>query len=585
MTDLSKQVWKFQEGIVYLLIREIGIAPERILWGESPEGLSVDTDILIEENNGGGICHAIMITHGTGDNAGQMKFWRSLNEIFELRLVYPNICIINILFQSGVPPVTLQAMLRLCDSTVIVEETPSMHPLVELGFSVTKKSLVGEGREEVLKHLEKWRESCSANEAKAILSLRQYLEQNLENPPSTNLPWETILGEHAAIRIGNVTEHTGFRRAMSKLSVISDSDFEEINKMWREPVPFIQPHIKILGITRRSIRGYLLADPDILQLFSKLNSCSIQYLRSRAREQIEVLPRLEEQLKAAAQFKVFSNWIRENWDDVTNGNQLEDLFRQCFDDPGSFGLELNFELTWHWLFDAIVYILKDIRGGRHGFSFSKLAAELGVTGVIGRSQRLKFSYYAERRRNLDDELLTATANYLARLLAEEVDPEQLNIRAEQVSEMRTDGVLERLMNAQEFEPLYWLIEHECEGAGLLYCLDKAVPSLISDLHPKRPGTTKLGLIGAMTTENCKLAIHCRTAHDGATDKRKELCARGKSLRIRLSDEGADFHLDGKIALILDGDWKDRDVDLLVRSGWTRIYTPWEIAELINDAKT
>lgn len=584
MPDISKQVWKFQEGIVCLLLREIGINPEKILWGESPENLSVDTDILIVGNDGN-ISHAIMVTHGTADNAGGMKFWRSLNELFEIRDTYPDICVVNLLFQSGVPPVSLQAMLELCDSTLVVEETPSLHPLVEAGFTVTEDALFGEGREAVLEHLQEWRRSCSETEESALSALRTYLVEIVDHPPSTDLPWESIVGERAAVRVGEVTAHTGLRRAVAKLSVVSDCDFARIKQMREEPILRIDPHLQILGITTRSIRGFRLADPDLLQLFENLDIDTINYLRSRSRAEIEVLPRLEEQLKAAAQFLAFSNWIGENWSNVTDGAQLRILMRQCFEDPGSFGPELSFAPTWHWLFDTIVYILKDARGGRHGFSFSKLAAELGAIGVIGRSQRLKFSYYAERRRDLDGSLLTATADYLAQKLAEEVDPSQLIRLAEQISGMRKDGVLERLMNAQEFEPLYWLVERGCSEAGLPYCQDKAVPSFISDLHPRKPGTTKLALIGGITPEDCTIALHCRTAHDGATDKRKELCARGKSLRVRFADDGPVNHLDGKLALLLDGDWNERDVELFVKSGWSRIYNPWEISALIEQVRS
>ena len=584
MPDISKQVWKFQEGIVCLLLREIGIDPEKILWGESPENLSVDTDVLIVGNDGN-ISHAIMVTHGTGDDAGLMKFWRSLNELFELRDASPHTCIINLLFQSGVPPVTMQAMREICDSTLVVEHTPSLHPLVEAAFTVTEDALFGEGREAVLEHLQKWRRSCSEAEEAALLALRTYLVEIFERPPSTDLPWQSIVGERTAVRVGEVTAHTGLRRAVAKLSVVSDFDFARIEQMRGEPILKIDPHLQILGITTRSIRGFRLADPDLLQLFENLDTDTINYLRSRARAEIEVLPRLEEQLKAAAQFLAFSSWIGENWSDVTDGARLTTLIRQSFEDPGSFGPELSFAPTWHWLFDTIVYILKDARGGRHGFSFSKLAAKLGSTGVIGRSQRLKFSYYAERRRDLDAALLTATADYLAQQLTEEVDPSQLASRAEQISGMRKEGVLERLMNAQEFEPLYWLVERQCIEAGLTYCLDKAVPSFISDLHPRKPGTTKLALIGGNTPEDCAIALHCRTAHDGATDKRKELCARGKSLRVRLVDGGPVNHLDGKLALLLDGDWNHRDVELFVKSGWTRIYNPWEISALIEEVSS
>src|SRR5690606_20692879 len=114
-----------------------------------------------------------------------------------------------------------------------------------------------------------------------------------------------------------------------------------------------------------------------------------------------------------------------------------------------------------WLFDLIVYSIKQARGSRHGFSYSKLADALGHEGVIGRNARLQFAYYAERRRDMPTELLDAASRYLALTLDEEIDPAQLDAIGSQLATMRAEGVVERVMNAQEFEPLYWVLEAAC----------------------------------------------------------------------------------------------------------------------------
>jgi hypothetical protein len=580
--DLSKHVWKFQEGLLCVLLEEIGVDPSQIHWGVAPTLISVDTDIII------GITpdrpkFVLMVTHGTSDDIGLKKFWRIVNELFELRLAFPNCQIANVLYESGVPPVSLQAISQLFDSTLIIGETTNLSILTRVANTVTEDYLLKANRETIIHEVRLWISRASKAENVAITSLKTWLKQLLGKKSPDPPVWLDLLAPCKPSKVQWIPEHTGCRRALGKLSLLSDSDFELVKQMRKRAINKQSLVFELLEIATRSIGGLRLADGDIASTFNDLGDQKVEALREKARTQMAVIPRLEMQVSFLGDLPLYFSWIRDEWAQMTTPRTLSSLLESCFQNPSSIGPMVECAPTWHWLLDLIIYIIKEARGSRHGYSFSKLAQDLGAIGVIGRNQRLLFSYYVELRRNLTPDVRESLANYLAKLLLKEIEPDEIVTRAADIAKMRAEGIFERIMGAQEFEPLYWLVEYECYKKGIKYELDKSVPSFISDLHPRKPGTTKLALLGG-NLDTCKLAVHCRTAHDGVTDKRKELCGRGRSLRARLTKNTARSQLENRLCLLLDGDWTQKDIDLLVKAGWTKIYTYKEVADLVKDVE-
>lgn len=582
MPDLAKHVWKFQEGLLCVLLEGITDSP-RIHWGASPSSVSIDTDIIVGDSPDAPEA-VVMVTHNTADNVGQKKFWRNVNELFELRSAFPRARIGNVSYESGVPAVTAQAMSQLVDLNIDLDQDPNLSLLARTAEEVTHRYLLRANRETVLRVVQRWVANASKPERDALSVLRAWL-QSLLRGKAHQPKWLDVVQPCAPMRVGNVLEHSGFRRAIGKLSIISDEDFNQVKIMKTKGVRYEAPHLQLLGIASPRIGGLLrLTDSDIGSISSTIGWDTIAEIRKRARSEMAVINRLEMQSLATGDVLACAAWIKSNWSLVTNPRELAVLLEACFQIPSSVGPPLRVIPEWHWLFDLIVYLIKESRGSRHGFSWSKLAQEIEAEGIIGRNQRLTFAYYAERRRNLTPKVRDLCAKYLSRTLKEEIDPATLTSRAAAIVEMRISGVMERIVGGQEFEPLYWLVEHECKQSGVPFYLDKAVPSFISDLHPSKPGTSKLGFLGGNSPDSCILAVHCRTAHDGAADKRKETCARGRSLRRRLNAGGVRRQLENKLCLVLDGDWAQRDIDLLVASGWTRIYSYSEIKDLVIDAK-
>jgi hypothetical protein len=122
-----------------------------------------------------------------------------------------------------------------------------------------------------------------------------------------------------------------------------------------------------------------------------------------------------------------------------------------------------------------------------------------------------------------------------------------------------------------FEPLYGLI-----SAGVSKCAKVRVRTCFSEAAALGgiSGTCSVAKAGSTL-------INWQSAHGSHTnDKKKELCGRGIGLR---------YHWDGKafiprpgiekLILVLDGTWKQADLDALLRAGWDEIYYPDEMDQL------
>lgn len=76
-------------------------------------------------------------------------------------------------------------------------------------------------------------------------------------------------------------------------------------------------------------------------------------------------------------------------------------------------------------------------------------------------------------------------------------------------------------------------------------------------------------------------INWQSAHSSHTnDKKKELCGRAIGLRYHWNGK-AFVRRPGieKMILVLDGTWKQADLNALLRAGWDEIYYPDEMDQL------
>ena len=579
--DLSKHVWKFQEGLLVVLCNEVVESNGSVFWGQKPAGVSVDTDVIV---TGPDLKPklVIMITHSSSDDIGLKKFWRNINELFDLKAAYPECVIANVSYQSGTPPIAEQATRALYDIVLSLDQSSELMDLNERSYSFVETHLLNADRQTVTQVVSDWVIGCTAGDKKAVSTLRSWLRNALTLAPKSPIWEKSLTPIQCAFASSTAALHSGFRRSLAKFSLLSDESLSALRDGQDSKVKACNPELLALNMVTPIVGGFRVTDEDLLTTIKTLGLKSISDIRSRAEHEMEVLPRLRGQLAQVACLDKYIDWIHSEWHSVTEKETLLMMLNQCFISPSSIGPKTGMVPDWHWLLDLLIYLIKHSGESRHSYSLSKLAEDIGATGVINRNDRLQISYYIERRKGLAPQVVDAIAASVSNRLKAQVAPRSLLANGSAITQMRADGVMERIMGAQEFEPLYWLLETALQDAGLEYRLDKSVLTFISDLHPRRPGTCKVAFVGGESVDSCILAIHCRTAHDGATDKRKELCGRGRALSSRYVNGVSCSQLHGKLALLLDGDFREKDIELLSLAGWSRIYSVRDMPKLIED---
>lgn len=144
-----------------------------------------------------------------------------------------------------------------------------------------------------------------------------------------------------------------------------------------------------------------------------------------------------------------------------------------------------------------------------------------------------------------------------------LNPHQL---AERLLKFRMDGAIK----LKKLDPLFLVLTGICSPFGLTW-EKKSVRSIIADLADER----QAGVFSIAELQGgdkaCSILLNAVSVHDGhGDDKSKEWGARRLATLYRI--------IDGKIVpsefqqalFVIDGEWTDKDVARLYRSGWNRV---------------
>ncbi|HAA57729.1 MAG TPA: hypothetical protein DCE42_23380 [Myxococcales bacterium] len=579
--DYAKYLWKFQEGICVVLLQDLGVAQDRIHWGKKLPGTHVMPDIMLGDTRTTPEC-VLFISHHNGDDAGRMKSWRDINEVFTLCHHTETIRLAHITFGSGIPAATTKAVYSLYDDVLDVPNRPNMKALMSCAQR-WMPTLYQLDREDLPQQLRALLADCSVRELRAIRALRRWLRSFLRGSSDSLRPWRACLSPPSTRRLPERAVSGAFRKSIGILSLFPDEERQGLYALLEGKRVDVLPLARQFQLVTGTLRGLKLRSSALQQVWDALGREGIEALVSRAVEEIPALSTLRVQVTQLPLFADWLVWIAEHWEEICSPKRLDRWFEACFVSPlqpGAWDEKASEGVDWHWLFECLMYILKATKGSRHAMSYTRIARQCGAEGRIGRGARLRFSYYAQRKRDLPEDIRRSLTKFLAQELKQHCTSQQIREQVDKIVSFRVSGYIERMMNAQTFAPLYWLLEDTCERHGVCYVEQKDVAGFLSDTHPKRPCTTKLALL--KKEGEGRVGVHSRTAHMGVVDKRKELCARGRTLRLREQDGHFVPQFEERLVLLLDGDWKRKDLELLHASGWSRIYRWDECERLIQE---
>jgi hypothetical protein len=253
-----------------------------------------------------------------------------------------------------------------------------------------------------------------------------------------------------------------------------------------------------------------------------------------------------------------------------------------------------------WLFRIVFDLIKAFGGAKQGYGYAQLVQD--IKAEVSDGKVLRFVRVATAapgwslptstepvRRGLQDyvnripntsfspQLLAVVAFVLAKRLGG-LPKEQLDKVGPALAEIWASSTFEaRLLAHRGFDPIGILLKKALAGTShresyISACFADAAQNLATKLT----GTTKVIIAG-------RTIINWQSSHGSHTnDKKKELCGRAVGLRYHWN--GSKFVLRPDIdnlILVLDGTWRDDDIQALVRAGWDEIYFPDEMDRVIK----
>ena len=558
-----------------------------VYWNETPSELTVEPDFIVgQEINTPAII--IMVTHSGSSKNSDMKCWRNIGELCEAKTVLASQpTAINIVFDS-----TMKHDLKLLqkaafDGQLIIGDTEYGRGIVRW-VSQNAEDLPADKNEKVTRIVE-----ISKTDA-VLSSLIRNLKVGVLDCIQHSIASVAELWKMEGIRSKGTAPNsrdTSIRRGISKLLIYEN--LELAMRLYRNKkvgVDEVPKYAYSTGLAQRAIGGAKPADREIVDAFACLSDSEIIALYQGISDNPYVF-NCTEQIRRSDTINYMFSYVCNNFYKLICADNLYEGLKALRSDPNALIEKKDCPANWPphnvWLLDIIIEIIKAYTGKSNGYGYAQLAADIAVNSTTEnfspnvREYLLSpwghLSEWSTRSNSapLPDEVLMCVAEVLSSKLRD-IGLEDIVILTAKITAAFLHNLVEnKLCTYRGFSPLPFLMEYH----GVIKDRNYA---RIRTCFAEKAGLS--GLSGKTTVALVKhTIINWQTATDAGRDhKRKELCGRAIGLRYTWNADKKQFEPRPgvqKLILLLDGTWRQKDLDALVRAGWDEIYYPDEIDQL------
>jgi hypothetical protein len=234
------------------------------------------------------------------------------------------------------------------------------------------------------------------------------------------------------------------------------------------------------------------------------------------------------------------------------------------------------------LFSFIIDLIKASTGRQQGYGYSKLAEEVGRQEGIS-SGYISIADWVNRvdGAEIPDEMLEGVSRVLASKISD-IGIGKIDTLADKIVDFTERSFLNaRIIPYRKFEPLPWMLKSELKRQDKDFVEKKPYGGWIREYTDASGRTATTPFIRVGTT-----LVHWKTVSDsGRSHKKKELSGRARNVKYQYHPDASTFtRREGvdELALIVDGTFREEDLDVLVKSGWDRIVYPDEIADFVSE---
>jgi len=597
------------EAIVKIALEELvrkGALDGTVFWNQKPEAMTIEPDITVGANKNQPT-YVFLVTHSGAAGNSHMKFWRNIGELGEakVRLAKPA-RVYSVAFDSIIKADLKALQGAVFDGQLLVGDADYGSRLQR--WVETNSPGLPKDRNKKVDEIREIMKNCSRtdNPKPLVDELVRDLGK-LVATSRTELDALWTMERKRAPGRAPVARDTFLRRGVGKLLLLNHPDDVDSSGRFKKGVSSdLVLMLKTMDIAGVSIGGPRVTDPELLWAIRGLPADALAALHAirsgdRITEWIEAL-RLLSTLHSQI------DYVARQWARLCDAPTLYTELKLCHNNPAAIAPGLiSSSSRWVWLFHLLVEWIKLKGGTRTSYGLAKLVEDVDrlssdashkktVKDILGRAP----SWQAKRSVELgltdwhsspskqhfafSDDDLARVADALARRLASTPKPTPADQARVAAAVIQT--VLEaKLLTYRNFKPFEVLLERELGKVGLQGTLEVAVRACFAEaasamgarLDPRSSGTT------VMRVKNT--IINWQSASDEGRDhKKKELCGRAPSLRYSWDARRGRYvgrASTDKLLLIVDGTWRQDDLDALARAGWDEIFYPDEMEKLVK----
>jgi hypothetical protein len=571
---------KAYEALVHVALQELVDANKLagpLHWNITPKGMSIEPDFMTGSDPDAPNTIFLLSHCGSAKNS-DMKMWRNLGELVEAKTVLPNMprvyCILLGIMKTNLEIIQEQAF----DQFVWVRQATHSWANDLDAFIASRVPNFPKGKDTQTNFMHDELKAASI-EAKAAYQQLKSLLETMHKAKSDAL--DKMWADHRTRVIPAVpgARNTSIRRGASKLYLFPDH--HEAHRCFKSGTAFKSSvaHLAPLGLVERRPGGWfptrdsdviscvkLLEEKDCLALFAnEATTSGFQLQAAKVRD--------------STLLSIYTSWCMSNWSQLTTPTSMKKILLALHSNPTT-GLTLppGYCAPDHiWVMDVLGAMIRASTNKSQEFGFSSFAkhpqANLTMIGNmnVGTWTSCFMNQFFTRKAGFNppssaiDFTAQVLSEYAKQVATASIKPDDL------ASQYLTKEYEAVYLAHRGFEPLWGLIRGRAKSAKQLR---------IRTCYAEAAGLS--GISG-----NCTLAkanntlINWQSAHGSHTnDKKKELCGRAIGLR---------YHWDGKafvrrpgikkMILVLDGTWKQADLNALLRAGWDEIYYPDEMDQL------
>jgi hypothetical protein len=282
-------------------------------------------------------------------------------------------------------------------------------------------------------------------------------------------------------------------------------------------------------------------------------------------------------VRSVGNIAAYSQFVIASFDDLKTGKGMLKLLKACYEDPVGIlpkGTKLVIPPRDVWLFVYCMTLEKAEQGKVVAYGLSNLAAETGFPEIGAGG--FVIPPFVHRHNSLPTPMLVA----IARVFAEKIkrigrDRLASSDFTRSMKAMLIQRAMYVLSNYRNFDPLMWLVELKLNIAGI-ECAVVKVPTFFKEVAGVSSSTSVFIRITDDTI------IYTQTVTEaGRMHKTKELSARFRATKVKWDGKQFGERASAKhIYLVVDGEWRDDDLETLMRSGVDAVFYTDEMDRLV-----